>query len=153
MTIPDNWIASGPLLECIDNSGTGESLTLNEVYHSTNAMGWYTLSDTVYVVNNQGNTLGYNRRRFKVSAANFVRVEGNKIEFTLQSGPIKEVGVNGCQIDDIIRHARDTLQSFQGAIPCRENTHAIDKLDESLMWLEKRKQNRERRGVEGTSGQ
>ena len=28
--------------------------------------------------------------------------EWNKIEFQIQNGPIKEVGVNGCQVDTIV---------------------------------------------------
>lgn len=71
------------------------------------------------------------------------------VTFALQSGPIKEVGVNGCQIDDVVRWARDTMEQFGKAFPSRENSLAITKLDEALLWLYERKRLRELRGVEG----
>jgi len=67
----------------------------------------------------------------------------------LQKNPIKEVGVNGCQIDEVILFAKDFIEALNGNYPCRENSLAITKLDEALMWLEKRKKDREKRGVEG----
>jgi len=69
-----------------------------------------------------------------------------------QNGPIKEAGVNGCQNEDLISMVIDRLQGFQeGAFACRENAIAMTKLEESLMWLRKRTQDREDRGVEGTN--
>lgn len=80
------------------------------------------------------------------------------IEIQLQNGPIKENGVNGCQIDDVIKWCRDKVVEFNNRIredgksfACRENSVAITKLDEALMWLQRRTENREARGVEGTS--
>lgn len=71
-----------------------------------------------------------------------------KIDF--QNGPIKENGVNGCQNEDLIAIIIDRLQGFQtGEFPCRENSIAITKLQEALMWLEKRTADRKARGVEG----
>lgn len=37
------------------------------------------------------------------------------------------------------------------SVPCRENSIAVTKLDEALMWLKKRKEDRTARGVEGTN--
>ncbi len=69
-----------------------------------------------------------------------------------QNGPIKENGVNGCHQEDLIAIVLDRLQSFQdGDYACRENEKAIEKLEEALMWLRKRTQDRIDRGVEGTS--
>ncbi len=68
-----------------------------------------------------------------------------------QKGPIKESGVNGVMNEDLIAMVIDRLQSFQESdFKCRENAVAITKLEESLMWLRKRTQDREDRGVEGT---
>jgi len=39
---------------------------------------------------------------------------------------------------------------LQAKMPCRENALVITKLEESLMWLEKRTADRRARGVEGT---
>jgi hypothetical protein len=69
--------------------------------------------------------------------------------FTVQSGPIKEFGINGCQIDDVICWAKEKIEEFNRAFPCRENSLAATKLDEALLWLYERKRNREIRGVEG----
>jgi hypothetical protein len=37
--------------------------------------------------------------------------------------------------------------------PCRENSIAITRLEEALMWLDKRTANRDARGVEGFNKQ
>ena len=71
------------------------------------------------------------------------------IEIQLQSKPIKEVGVNGVQIDDVIEMTKNIIESFNSRFPCRENSIVITKLDEAILWLMKRKQDREKRGVEG----
>ena len=69
-----------------------------------------------------------------------------------QDGAIKEFGVNGCHNEDLIAIVIDRLQGFQsGKFGCRENALAITKLEEALMWLNKRTSDRIRRGVEGTS--
>jgi hypothetical protein len=68
-----------------------------------------------------------------------------------QNGPVKESGVNGCQNEDLIAIVIDRLQGFQGGkFSCRENAIALTKLEEVLMWLRKRTDNRVARGVEGT---
>ena len=72
-----------------------------------------------------------------------------KISF--QKGPIKENGVNGCHNEDLIAIVIDRLQHLnQGDFPCRENSIAITKLEEALLWLNKRTADRIKRGVEGT---
>lgn len=73
------------------------------------------------------------------------------MKFTIQSGPVKEVGVNGCQIDDVIAWAKEKIEEFNKAFPCRENSVIITKLDEALLWSLKRKMDREKRSVEGTN--
>lgn len=71
-----------------------------------------------------------------------------KIKF--QNGAIKEVGINGCCNEDLIAVVIDRLQGFQaGAFSCRENAIAITKLEEALLWLNKRTTDRVKRGVEG----
>ena len=71
---------------------------------------------------------------------------------TFQKGPVKENGVNGCHNEDLIAIVIHRLQHLnQGYFRCRENSTAITKLEESLMWLRKRTEDRVARGVEGTS--
>jgi len=73
----------------------------------------------------------------------------NMISFKIQAGPIKEFGVNGCQVDTMIEASKIILEGLNTSFPCRENALAITKLDEALMWLKRRKEDREKRGVEG----
>lgn len=73
-----------------------------------------------------------------------------KVKF--QEGPIKECGVNGCHNEDLLAIVIDRLQHLnQGQFACRENSIAITKLEEALMWLRKRTDDRVKRGVEGTN--
>lgn len=81
----------------------------------------------------------------------YVRHDVNSISFTLQNKPIKEVGVNGCQVETLIHAAKLMVEGLNQKVPCRENSVAITKLDEALMWLEKRTKDRQNRNVEGTS--
>ena len=80
-----------------------------------------------------------------------VNHKNNGISFKIQDGPIKENGVNGCQVDTLIETAKVMIEGLNKKFPCRENALAITKLEESLHWLEARKKDREVRGVEGTS--
>jgi len=71
-----------------------------------------------------------------------------------QKGPLQENDLNGCFQEDLIEICIDRLRSFQaGEFACRENKLALMKLEEALMWLEKRTNDRVRRGVEGKSKQ
>lgn len=72
-------------------------------------------------------------------------------QLSFQDGPIKEVGVNGIQNEDLLLIVLTRLQNFQNSeFACRENALAITKIEESVMWLRKRTLDREARGVEGT---
>jgi hypothetical protein len=59
---------------------------------------------------------------------------------------------NGAFVEGVIQAAIGRLQFFQSnkKFSCRENALAITKLEEALMWLQKRTDNREEREVEGT---
>ena len=75
----------------------------------------------------------------------------NQITFRIQDGPVKEAGVNGCQVDTMIETAKLIIEGLNKNFPCRENLCAITKLDEALHWLNHRTQRRQREGVEGFS--
>ncbi len=81
----------------------------------------------------------------------YVRHDVNSLSFTIQNGPVKEKGVNGCQVDTVIEAAKAILEGLNKQFPCRENSAAITKLDEALHWLDHRTKDRERRSVEGTT--
>ena len=75
----------------------------------------------------------------------------NTIGFTLQNGPIKEAGVNGCQVDTLIEAAKAIIEGLNSKYPCYENVRAIEGLKDALKALDDRKKSREARGVEGLS--
>jgi len=79
----------------------------------------------------------------------FIEVNGNKITLTIQDGPIKEVGVNGVQVTDMLAYTNEIYKSLNDAFSCRENSLTIIKIEEALHWQEARTKDRERRNVEG----
>ena len=81
----------------------------------------------------------------------YVRHDKNSIAFTIQNGPVKEVGVNGCQVTTLIAAAKHMIEELNKKFPCRENAMTITKLDEALLWQDKRTKDRTARDVEGTS--
>lgn len=81
----------------------------------------------------------------------YVRHDVNSLSFTIQNGPVKENGVNGCQVDTVVEAAKTIIEGLNAKFPCRENSMAITKLDECLMWLDKRTKDRVARQVEGES--
>jgi hypothetical protein len=73
-------------------------------------------------------------------------------EVHFQEGPIMEAGINGIMNEDLIAIIIRRLNCFQKTqYACRENDMAIQKLEEAMMWINKRTQERRARKVEGTS--
>ena len=78
------------------------------------------------------------------------QVELCNIKF--QDGPILEAGVNGISGEALLAIVEDRLIGFQsGQFACRENAVALTKIQEAMMWLQKRTRDRMARGVEGTN--
>ena len=82
------------------------------------------------------------------------KAEGTGIVIEWQNGPLgrgadrKEP--NGAFVETVIDIARQRIQHYQDSpFKCRENAIAITKLEEALMWLNKRTADREKRNVEG----
>ena len=74
------------------------------------------------------------------------------IRLKFQAGPLQEVGVNGCSVEDVIDVLVTRLEGFQkGPFRCRENALAITKLEEAKQWLLYRTSKRQEQGVEGTN--
>jgi hypothetical protein len=83
--------------------------------------------------------------------ADFVR--NNKIErveIEIMQKPAQEGG-KGCQVDDILKLAYHILLKLDVQLACPENGAALAHLQCTLHQLELRKQDREARGVEGTT--
>ena len=94
----------------------------------------------------------FNKLKKILKGNSFVKVDPEKstIEFKIQDGPIKEVGVNGTQIDEICKAYLEILKIFNdGDFRCRENSIAITKIEEALHWQKARTKNRQERKVEG----
>ena len=81
----------------------------------------------------------------------YVRHDVNSISFTLQSSPVRETGINGCQVETLIHTALLMLKGLNAKVGCVENDNAINKLEMALHWLGERTKDRQQRGVEGTS--
>lgn len=77
---------------------------------------------------------------------------GMRIDF--QKGPLQETGgiPNGLSNEVLLAIVEHRLLGFQsGEFACRENAVALTKIQEAMMWLQKRTRDRMARGVEGTS--
>jgi len=85
-------------------------------------------------------------------SASTVRDAAGFINIKFQCGPIKEHGVNGTSIENVLDLLVKRLEGFQnGPFKCRENALAITKLEEAIQWLEHRTRKRVQQGVEGTN--
>ena len=66
-----------------------------------------------------------------------------------QDGVVPEVGRNGMQNEEVLEVLIDRMNWINKQFPCRENSLALTKLEEALLWLNKRTADRVKRGVEG----
>lgn len=78
--------------------------------------------------------------------------DGSEIVYLkFHSGNPDEVGVTGVTNESLLAVLIDRLRGFQaGPFSCRENSIALTKLEEALLWLQCRTRERRERGVEGT---
>jgi hypothetical protein len=56
---------------------------------------------------------------------------------------------SGTTLEEMLKVSIGRLNDLQSRFGCRENAIAITKMEEALMWLNKRTENRIARGVEG----
>jgi hypothetical protein len=82
-------------------------------------------------------------------------VKGKGISIEWQSEPLgrgeKRKEPNGAFVEGVLKSALQRLYFYQeGKFKCRENAIAITKIEEALMWCQKRTSDREKREVEGT---
>ena len=83
-------------------------------------------------------------------------VRGTGLSIDWQDGPLgrgedrKEP--NGAFVETVIDAARQRIQFYQDSkFKCRENAIALTKLEEALLWLNKRTADRDKRQVESES--
>lgn len=80
--------------------------------------------------------------------------EGQQLRF-IEKAPVQpdsselETVNDGTTNEEVLAMLIDRMQYLQGKFPCRENAIIITKLEESLMWLNKRTSDRITRNVEG----
>jgi len=93
--------------------------------------------------------------RYRVTVQNGTEVSnGVCCDIEFQNGPIQEVGINGISNEALLAVLEDRLLGFQsGNYSCRENALALTNIQQAMMWLQKRTNDRMKRGVEGTSVQ
>lgn len=78
-------------------------------------------------------------------------LSGRNCIISFQNGPINEAGINGISNEALLAIVEDRLLGFQsGQYACRDNAVALTKVQEAMMWLQKRTRDRMARGVEGT---
>ena len=78
-------------------------------------------------------------------------VEKEFLRVVFQSGLPKDVGINGCRVEDVIQLAVERLQEYQdGPLGCLENEQALQGLAFAARSLEERKRRREEQGVLNT---
>ena len=71
------------------------------------------------------------------------------VQITWQDGTIREVGRNGVQVAEALEVVLNKLKGYQAQFPCKENAMSITKIEEAILWQEKRTTDRIKRGVEG----
>jgi hypothetical protein len=73
------------------------------------------------------------------------------IKVVYQNGFPRDVGVNGCRVEDVILAALDRLQQYQdGPLACEENRAAIQFLSAARQALDDRIHRRQEQGVLNT---
>jgi hypothetical protein len=92
----------------------------------------------------------------KYVATNFEdKASGQTIQFIQKEpkgeGQVQELVTisDGTTNEEILEVLIDRMNYLQAKFPCRENAIVITKLEESLMWLNKRTADRVNRNVEG----
>lgn len=90
------------------------------------------------------------KQREKDGTLEYWETPDGHIKLRFQLGPVREFGVNGCQVEDVLGILISRLEGFQkGEFACQENNEALQDLKRALEWLESRTKDRENRGVEG----
>ena len=76
-----------------------------------------------------------------------------RTDILFQKGPRDSMESTGGVLDvDLLEIVRDRLAHFQkGEFACRENACALTRIEEALMWMNKRVEDRAERGVLGTN--
>ena len=79
--------------------------------------------------------------------------DADSVRIRFQCGPRKDPEARkGVSNGDLLEIVRDQLRAFQaGEFACRENACALTHIEEALMWLNRRAEDRAERNVLGTT--
>ena len=104
--------------------------------------------NNVYALDGRGNGNAYHR--YSISTAQ--EPSDILVEIQFQNGPRNQEGSTRGIIDtDLLEIVRDRMIGFsQGEYATRENAIALTHIEEALLWLNKRVEDRIERGVMGT---
>lgn len=110
--------------------------------------------NSVYAVDEKG--CGGANHHYKVTYSTIDfddRIEKTAADIQFQCGPRKEFdSVHGVIDTDLLEIVRDRLKGFQsGEYACRENACALTHIEEALMWMNRRVEDRIERCVIGTN--
>lgn len=89
----------------------------------------------------EGQTLQFIHKEPKISNSSLLDAIGITTEL--------ETIADGTTNEEVLEVLIDRMVYLQSKFPCRENAIVITKLEESLMWLNKRTSDRMKRNVEG----
>lgn len=91
-----------------------------------------------------------NMEKFRSMDGTDAIVDQEYIKIIFQHGSPREVGINGCRIEDVIEVLVQRLLDFQGRdMACEENAKALYHLEEAREALLLRRKRREQQGVLG----
>lgn len=92
-----------------------------------------------------------NRNKFFIEIENGEDIKGVApvVKFTIQSDPIGEVGVNGCQALDMLKYVKCLFESLNDAFHSEYNVTTITHIENAIQAQELRTVDRVARQVEG----
>ena len=110
--------------------------------------------NSVYAIDEKGCGGANHHYKITYSTIDFDdRIEKTAADIQFQCGPRKEFdSVHGVLDTDLLEIVRDRLKGFQsGEYACRENACALTHIEEALMWMNRRVEDRIERCVIGTN--
>lgn len=105
--------------------------------------------NAVYAIDEAG--CGGANHAYRIIIPNGGKYPSQDIQF--QNGPRKDSdSIHGVLDTDLLEIVRDRLKGFQsGEFACRENACALTHIEEALMWMNRRVEDRIERNVLGTN--
>ncbi len=85
----------------------------------------------------------------KIENAEDVKGVAPIVSFTIQSDPVSEVGINGCQALDMLKYVKCLFESLNEAFHSDYNVTTVAHIENAIQAQELRTKDRLKRGVEG----